>query len=190
MSELDGWISCPRCQARCQARLEHDHGKVTCPACGLVVYAKPAPAVCALVIDDHGRILLGRRAREPEAGKWDIPGGFMDEFEQPLDTLRRELVRRDAQPRVPHRELQPLHPRRARPPVRRRGRRLHADDHLAALGELDRIADKVDDDLPQPARISQDRIGHELRAMYAELGRQPVPQRLLDLVGKLADPKD
>jgi ADP-ribose pyrophosphatase YjhB (NUDIX family) len=64
---------------------------VRCPACGLVVYANPAPAVCALVVDAKGRVLLGRRADEPSAGKWDILGGFMDEFEQPLDALRREL---------------------------------------------------------------------------------------------------
>lgn len=63
-----------------------------CPACGLVVYAKPAPAVCALVVDERGRVLLGRRAREPVAGTWDVLGGFMDEWEQPLDTLRRELL--------------------------------------------------------------------------------------------------
>jgi 8-oxo-dGTP diphosphatase len=87
MSELDGWITCPRCQAD----LDREGATVRCPACGLAVYAKPAPAVCALVLDGHGGVLLGRRAREPEAGKWDIPGGFMDEFEQPLDTLRREL---------------------------------------------------------------------------------------------------
>lgn len=87
MSELDGWNSCPRCQAE----LVRDDGTVRCPDCGLVVYAKPAPAICALVLDEAGRILLGRRAHEPSAGKWDILGGFMDEFEQPLDTLRREL---------------------------------------------------------------------------------------------------
>jgi ADP-ribose pyrophosphatase YjhB (NUDIX family) len=81
MSELDGWISCPRCRAD----LERESGTARCPSCGLVVYAKPAPAVCALVLDAEGRILLGRRAREPEARKWDIPGGFMDEFEQPLE---------------------------------------------------------------------------------------------------------
>ena len=62
-----------------------------CPDCGLVVYARPAPAICALVVDEDGRVLLGRRARDPAAGRWDILGGFMDEFEQPLDTLRREL---------------------------------------------------------------------------------------------------
>jgi 8-oxo-dGTP diphosphatase len=55
------------------------------------VYAKPAPAVCALVLDAEGQILLGRRADAPSAGKWDILGGFMNEFEQPLDALRREL---------------------------------------------------------------------------------------------------
>ena len=49
-----------------------------------------------------------------------------------------------------------------------------------------------DPSLPTPTldRAAQDRIGRELRAMYAELERQPVPQRLLDLVGKLAEPKD
>jgi ADP-ribose pyrophosphatase YjhB (NUDIX family) len=88
MSELDGWITCPRCRAG----LEHEDGTVRCPACGLAVYAKPAPAACAIVLDRQGRVLLGRRAGEPEAGKWDIPGGFMHEFEQPLDTLRRELL--------------------------------------------------------------------------------------------------
>jgi 8-oxo-dGTP diphosphatase len=36
-------------------------------------------------------VLLARRAYEPEAGKWDLPGGFLEEDEDPLDGLRREL---------------------------------------------------------------------------------------------------
>jgi Anti-sigma factor NepR len=49
-----------------------------------------------------------------------------------------------------------------------------------------------DPSLPTPTldRTTQDRIGRELRAMYADLERQPIPQRLLDLMGKLTDPKD
>jgi ADP-ribose pyrophosphatase YjhB (NUDIX family) len=86
-SELDGWRSCPRCASP----LEPAGRSVACRACGLVVYAKPAPAVCGLVEDGAGRVLLGRRAREPRAGTWDLLGGFVEEGEQPLDTLAREL---------------------------------------------------------------------------------------------------
>ena len=89
MAELDGWRHCPRCGADVDRAAEH--GAVTCHACGLVVYARPTPAVCALVVDHRGRVLLGRRAESPAAGRWDILGGFMDEYEKPLDALRREL---------------------------------------------------------------------------------------------------
>ena len=55
------------------------------------MYANPAPTACALLQDDRGRLLLGRRAHEPYQGRWDIPGGFLEEHEHPLDCLRREL---------------------------------------------------------------------------------------------------
>src|SRR5262245_54462798 len=38
-----------------------------------------------------GRVLLARRAREPYAGPWDLPGGFLEQDETPLAGLRREL---------------------------------------------------------------------------------------------------
>jgi hypothetical protein len=48
-----------------------------------------------------------------------------------------------------------------------------------------------DPSLPTPTldRTVQDRIGRELRALYAGLERQPIPQRLLDLLGKLEETK-
>ena len=66
-------------------------GPRTCAECGYIAYASPEPTVCALVLDDAGRVLLARRKFEPEAGKWDVPGGFLEEDEEPLDGLRREL---------------------------------------------------------------------------------------------------
>jgi len=36
-------------------------------------------------------VLLARRGHEPFLGRWDIPGGFLEEGEHPLDGLRREL---------------------------------------------------------------------------------------------------
>jgi 8-oxo-dGTP diphosphatase len=47
--------------------------------------------VSAIVVDRDGRLLLARRAFEPDAGLWDTPGGFLEEGEDPLTALRREL---------------------------------------------------------------------------------------------------
>jgi ADP-ribose pyrophosphatase YjhB (NUDIX family) len=85
---LDEWRHCPRCGAS----VEPAGGRAECGACGYVVYANPVPAACALVVDDAGRVLLARRAWEPYAGCWDLPGGFLHEDEHPLDGLRRELA--------------------------------------------------------------------------------------------------
>ena len=87
-AQLAEWRACPRCLTP----LEHADGSVRCPFCGLEVYANPAPTISAVVHDERGRILLGRRAAEPSAGCWDLLGGFMDEGEEPLETLRRELL--------------------------------------------------------------------------------------------------
>ena len=88
MGLLHDWRHCPRCGAP----VEPDHGRAECAACDYVAYANPAPAACALCVDDEGRILLTRRAWEPYAGMWDLPGGFLQEDEHPLDALRRELL--------------------------------------------------------------------------------------------------
>lgn len=87
MGELDAWRHCPVCATA----LRHEDGRVECPSCGLVHYANPKPTASALVVDDEGRILFSRRANDPGAGKLDLPGGFVEEGEHPLDALHREL---------------------------------------------------------------------------------------------------
>jgi 8-oxo-dGTP diphosphatase len=84
---LAGWTTCPRCRHE----LAHEESSVRCPACELVVHANPAPTASAIVVDDAGRVLLARRASEPGAGLWDLIGGFIDEGEDPLSALRREV---------------------------------------------------------------------------------------------------
>jgi ADP-ribose pyrophosphatase YjhB (NUDIX family) len=86
-SDLESWRRCPRCGET----LEHENGSVRCAACGLTVYANPAPTASAIILDDGGRVLLARRAAEPGRGFWDLLGGFIDEDEAPLDALRREI---------------------------------------------------------------------------------------------------
>ena len=43
---------------------------------------------CAVVVDEDGRVLLGRRA---DTGKWSLPAGAIDPGEQPADAAVREV---------------------------------------------------------------------------------------------------
>jgi ADP-ribose pyrophosphatase YjhB (NUDIX family) len=86
MGILDGWRFCPRCAGPLTPRA----GGARCGSCGYEVWANSVPGAQALVERD-GRVLLGRRRYEPSLGRWDLPGGFVDEHEHPLDALRREL---------------------------------------------------------------------------------------------------
>ena len=92
MSRFAGWRHCPHCAGPMVIGRppEHDDDVLHCPACGLVVYDNPAPTASALVVRD-GALLLTRRAREPLAGEWDVPGGFVEPMELPDQTVRREL---------------------------------------------------------------------------------------------------
>jgi ADP-ribose pyrophosphatase YjhB (NUDIX family) len=87
VAELHGWRFCPRCGAE----LLVEPARAVCPSCDSIYYANSAPAVGALCEDDLGRLMLVRRGVEPGKGKWDTPGGFLEEGESPLDGLRREL---------------------------------------------------------------------------------------------------
>jgi ADP-ribose pyrophosphatase YjhB (NUDIX family) len=82
-----GWKHCPACSGP----LRIDGRAAECGRCGRTVYANPAPPASALVLDNRGRVLLARRAGDPGEGMWDLPGGFVEEGESAVETLRREL---------------------------------------------------------------------------------------------------
>lgn len=50
-----------------------------------------APCAEAIVVDPDGRVLLGRRAKAPMQGRWEIPGGFVDRGEHSAEAAVREL---------------------------------------------------------------------------------------------------
>ncbi len=87
MGVLDGWQVCPRCAHGLEPR---HGGHLGCPACGSRYWANSAPTVQGLLERD-GRVLMGRRRIEPRKGHWDLPGGFLEEGEEPLEGLRREF---------------------------------------------------------------------------------------------------
>jgi ADP-ribose pyrophosphatase YjhB (NUDIX family) len=62
-----------------------------CASCGEPSYLNPKPTAGAILVDDAGRVLLGRRAIEPHLGLWDTPGGFTRPGESLEECVRREL---------------------------------------------------------------------------------------------------
>ncbi len=52
---------------------------------------QPIPAVSAVVIRD-GRVLMIKRANEPNKGKWSIPGGRLELGETTFEAARREVT--------------------------------------------------------------------------------------------------
>jgi ADP-ribose pyrophosphatase YjhB (NUDIX family) len=91
VARVDRWRYCPLCATE----LERSESRVDCPSCGFKAHSYSEVTVGALVVDD-GRVLLVRRARDPYGGTWDVPGGFLEEGERPVDGLRRELCEETA----------------------------------------------------------------------------------------------
>src|SRR5262245_28924937 len=75
---------CSRCGAPLAKR-----PPVACRACGYAHGVNPRPTGSA-IITNGSMFLAVRRAGEPRAGWWDLPGGFCDGWEAPADAAVRE----------------------------------------------------------------------------------------------------
>ena len=73
--------------------LEKSGGSLTgmkCPECGRSWYRNSSPSTgCAIV--ENGKVLVTVRAGEPEKGRVDVPGGFLEPGEHPVEALIREV---------------------------------------------------------------------------------------------------
>ena len=79
---------CPRCGAALPGR-----PPTGCTGCGYQLFVNARPTVALIVLDrsaDRPRFLALRRAAEPMAGRWEMPGGFCDGWEHPADAAVRE----------------------------------------------------------------------------------------------------
>lgn len=58
--------------------------------CELCEFKNPKGSVTAVIIKD-GKLLLLQRNEEPFRDMWDLPGGYMQADERPIDALKREI---------------------------------------------------------------------------------------------------
>lgn len=86
---LDAYAFCPLCGGDDLARSE---GARVCGRCGHRIFNNPIAAVAVFVSDAQDRVLLIRRAKEPAAGKWAPPGGFVDAGETLEQAAAREVA--------------------------------------------------------------------------------------------------
>jgi len=83
---------CSECGAKVslQTVAGDNRRRYVCEACGTTHYQNPGVLVAAYVCVGD-RILWIRRGIAPAAGKWAMPGGFMENDETPESAAAREL---------------------------------------------------------------------------------------------------
>lgn len=79
---------CPRCGGKL-GDPGNDSG-AHCTNCGKTWYHNASPTAGCVIVRD-GKALVTKRARPPEEGRYDIPGGFLDPDEDPISALKREV---------------------------------------------------------------------------------------------------
>jgi len=80
---------CPACGHAVELRLAFGRMRPVCPSCGRIHFDDPKVAAGVLVLRD-GKVLLVRRALEPQQGRWTLPAGFVDAGEDPRRAAARE----------------------------------------------------------------------------------------------------
>jgi ADP-ribose pyrophosphatase YjhB (NUDIX family) len=80
---------CVNCGAPLGLRVIEGRELEACPNDEFVLWRDPKVAA-AVVVETAGGIVLGRRAIEPAYGEWCLPGGFVNDDEDPASAAVRE----------------------------------------------------------------------------------------------------
>ncbi len=89
MFDLTQQRYCPFCGG---TELERIPQRMTrCGTCGSELFQNASAAVSVVLQLPDGRVVLAQRAHDPNKGKWDFPGGFVDAPESFEDAAVREI---------------------------------------------------------------------------------------------------
>lgn len=88
MNPTNAYKFCPRCSGNLLKRKEN---LLVCRSCQFEFYINALPCNAAILENEKGEILLVKRKFNPQKGKWDWPGGFLDGGEALDNSVKREL---------------------------------------------------------------------------------------------------
>lgn len=80
---------CPKCGSS-GFQISGDRS-MKCKDCGFHLFFNSSAAVAALIVSEEGKLMLVTRGIEPDYGKLDLPGGFIDPGESAEHAVEREL---------------------------------------------------------------------------------------------------
>ena len=80
---------CPKCASADFKAVQNN--LLICKACGFNYFINACAAVAGIITNSDRSILLTVRAKQPELGKLDLPGGFINLNETAEDALAREI---------------------------------------------------------------------------------------------------
>lgn len=80
---------CPVCGS--SSFVQHNEKSKSCNSCGFIFYINASAAVAAFIVNDNNELLVCKRAKDPEKGTWDLPGGFVDANETAEEAIVREV---------------------------------------------------------------------------------------------------
>ena len=81
---------CPVCAGKLNNKLYHGQKRLICSKCKFIFYQNSKPTASVLLTRGN-KVLLARRSIKPKLNYWDVPGGFLEEGEDPISGLRREI---------------------------------------------------------------------------------------------------
>lgn len=91
MAEPHEMNYCPRCGHPLTDAFRYGKVRRVCESCGFVHFRDPKVAAVVLVTE-NGRVLMVKRAVDPQGGKWALPAGYIDYGEDPREAARREVA--------------------------------------------------------------------------------------------------
>ena len=82
---------CPDCGTPLETRVIENRSRLFCSRCDRIHYQQLKVGAGAL-IEYRGRLLLLRRMEDPFKGCWNLPAGYAEADEDPVDTVVRETL--------------------------------------------------------------------------------------------------